>query len=146
MHAVYLESIVAIIMDGLTTQSMREKIIRKEGRVCWAMAEALTLQKELHKLCSCLDPVVLSTALFAKEIIDDRAWEEARQNGPIYDRCLKLMETVLRKTKACPAVFHDFCSLLEEETITENVGAELKSMYLFRYFNSLLIGYFLIGL
>ncbi len=102
-------------------------IVLRKGAGLLVMAEASVLQKELHKLCSCLDPVVLSTALFAKEIIDDRTWEEARQNGPIYDRCLKLMETVLRKTKACPAVFDDFCNILEDETITENIGAELRS-------------------
>lgn len=94
------------------------------------MAEASTLRKKLHHLCNCLDPVVLSTALYGAEIVDSRIWEEAREAGcPSYDRCLKIMQVVLRKTKACPSVFDDFCKILEEDSITEKTGTDLRGMY-----------------
>ena len=90
------------------------------------MAEVSVLRRKLHRLSNCLDPVVLSTALYAEEIIDDRTWEEARHASPTYDRCLKLLEIVLRKVKASPSVFEKFCNILEEEPITANIATELR--------------------
>lgn len=92
------------------------------------MAETLALQRKLHRLSSCLDPVVLSTALFADEIIDDRAWEEGRLASPNYDRCLKLLEVLLRKVKANPFIFERFCTILEEDSITQDLATELRGI------------------
>lgn len=92
------------------------------------MAEVGVLRRKLHRLSSCLDPVVLSTGLYSKEIIDSRTWEEARQNIPSYDRCLKLLEILLRKLKASPLVFEDFCAILEEEPVTANIANELRGI------------------
>lgn len=74
-----------------------------------------------------IDPVVVSTALFAAEIIDHRSWEEARREGlPHYDRCLNLMGAVMRSTEGKQAVFEEFCEILEAESITAGLARELR--------------------
>ena len=90
------------------------------------MAEfrVLTLQKKLHRLCSNLDRVVISTALFSNEIIDDKAWEKARI-GPNYDNCLQLLETLIGKIKTRPSIFEEFCKILEEDAATKDLASEL---------------------
>ena len=94
-----------------------------------AGAEVATVRRKIHELSRCLDPVVIATALFAKEIIDDRCWEEARQTGqPAYDRCLRVLGVLLRKIKSSPAVFEQFCQILEEESVTESTAAELRGI------------------
>lgn len=90
------------------------------------MAEHRTLQRKLDRLARTLDPKVVSTSLFSKELVDQRAWEEARKDGPHYDRSLSLLEEVLRAIKADSQVFYHFCETLEEEKVTEGLAAELR--------------------
>ncbi len=85
------------------------------------------LHKKLDKLARALHPVTVSTALLAEEIIDQRTWEEARKEGlPHYDRCLNLLEAVLRCVEARPEVYEQFCKVLEQETVTTSLAGELR--------------------
>lgn len=84
------------------------------------------LQKYLHKLASTLDPVVISTALYAEELIDERVWEQAQSEGASYDRCLKILGALARQVKASPSNFDKFCSILEDQDMTKDLGRELK--------------------
>ena len=83
------------------------------------------------KLSRSIDPVTVSSELFSKDIIDQRSWEEARKEGkPHYDRSLKLLEEVLRKIQARPQIFQQFCEILEQETVTEELAAKLRGAYI----------------
>jgi hypothetical protein len=85
------------------------------------------LQRKLDRLARSLHPVTVSTALLAEDIIEQRVWEEARKEGlPHYDRCLNVLEAVMRCLGARPSVFEQFCKILEQETVTENLAAELR--------------------
>ena len=84
------------------------------------------LQKYLHKLANTLDPVVISTALYAEELISERVWEQAQLEGASYDRCLKVLGALVRQVKASPASFDKFCSILEDQVVTRDLGRELK--------------------
>lgn len=96
----------------------------------WKMVETApcskVLQKYLHKLASTLDPVVISTALYAEELIDERVWEQAQSEGASYDRCLKVLGALVRQVKASPSNFDKFCSILEDQDMTRDLGRELK--------------------
>ena len=96
----------------------------------WKMVEAApsskVLQKYLHKLANTLDPVVISTALYAEELISERVWEQAQLEGASYDRCLKVLGALVRQVKASPAYFDKFCSILEDQDVTRDLGRELK--------------------
>lgn len=91
-------------------------------------AESRVLQRHVHKLANSLDPVVLSTILYAAEIIDDRVWEDSRleTKAPNYDRCLKLLGAVLRSTKAKPSSFQVLCEALEQQEVTKDLAAQLR--------------------
>lgn len=95
------------------------------------MTEVRSLQRNLDKLSRTINPVVLSTALFSEEIIDLRAWDEARKEGslPQYDRSLSLMGEVMRRTEASPRVFEQFCKILERESVTAGLAVELRGNY-----------------
>ena len=85
------------------------------------------LQKNLDRLSRTIDPVVVSTSLFAAEIIDQRSWEEARREGvPQYDRCLNLLGAVMRSAEAKKDVFEEFCDILDRETATAGLARELR--------------------
>lgn len=89
--------------------------------------EATSLQRNIERLSRTIDPVTVSTALFARELIDQRIWEEARKEGkPHFDRSLNLLGEVLRSTQAHPQTFQQFCEILEQEKVTEALAAELK--------------------
>ena len=92
------------------------------------MVEAKVLQKYLHKLASTLDPVVISTALHAEGIVDERVWEEARLEGACYDKCLKVLGALVRAVKASPASFDTFCLILEDQVVTKDIAKELTGM------------------
>lgn len=94
------------------------------------MAAVRCLQRKLDKLARSLHPVTISTALLAEEIIEQRAWEEARREGlPHYDRCLNLLEVLMRCVGARPAVYEQFCKILEQETVTTGLAAELRGKF-----------------
>lgn len=96
-----------------------------------AMAGVRCLQRKLDKLARSIHPVTVSTALLAEEIIEQRAWEEARREGlPHYDRSLNLLETVMRCVGTRPSVYEQFCKILEQETVTEGLAAELRGKML----------------
>ncbi len=88
----------------------------------------MVLRKNLPKLCKSLDPVVIATALFAKELIDERAWEDARKDSKEsnYDRCLKLLEKLMRNMKIRPSAFEEFCGILSEEEVTKDLARQLR--------------------
>ena len=95
------------------------------------MAEVRCLQRKLDKLARSIHPVTVSTALLAEEIIEQRVWEEARREGlPHYDRCLNVLEAVMRSVGAQPSVFEQFCRILEQETVTKGLAAELRGKLL----------------
>lgn len=87
------------------------------------------LQKNLHKLASTLDPVVISTALHAEGLVDERVWEEARSEGASYDKCLKVLGALVRGVKASPACFDKFCSILEDQVVTKDIAKELRGKF-----------------
>lgn len=95
------------------------------------MAEVRVLQRKLDKLARSLSPVVVATALLAEEVIEQRTWEEARKEGRSqYDRTLDLMEVVMRAVQARPSVvFGQFCAILERETVTAGIAAELRGKH-----------------
>ena len=99
----------------------------------WKMVETVpsskVLQKYLHKLANTLDPVVISTALYAEELISERVWEQAQLEGASYDRCLKVLGALVRQVKASPASFDKFCSILEDQDVTRDLGRELKGNF-----------------
>ena len=81
----------------------------------------------VNRLAHSLNPVAVATALLSEEVIERRVWEEARREGVShYDRNLSLLGEVMRCVEARPAVFHQFCSVLEQETVTEELAKELK--------------------
>ena len=98
-------------------------------------AESKVLQRHVHKLAKSLDPVVLSTILYAAEIIDDRIWEDSRLEikAPNYDRCLKLLGAVIRCTKAKPSTFQVFCEALEQQEVTKDLAAQLRGKNYYKY-------------
>lgn len=90
--------------------------------------ESKVLQRNAHKLASSLDPVVLSTLLYSAEIINDRVWEDTRNDlkAPNYDRCLELLGVVIRCTKAKPSSFEVLCEALEQQEITKDLATQLR--------------------
>lgn len=93
------------------------------------MAEALSLRRNMDKLSRAIDPVTVSTVLFSWEVVDRRMWEEARKESkPEYDRSLSLLGEVLRCTQARPQVFQQLCQVLEQETVTEPLAAQLRGI------------------
>ena len=94
------------------------------------MAAVRCLQKNLDRLSRSMDPVVVSKALFAAEIVDKRTWEEARRESvPHYDRCLKLLEVVMRSAEAKQEVFEEFCEILDRESTTAGLARDLKGRH-----------------
>lgn len=96
-----------------------------------AMEEPLAckvLRKFLPRLSKTLDPSVIATELYSADIVDSRVWEEARKDaqGANYDRCLNLLEALIRSTRATPACFDKFCTILEDQEVTKTVAGQLR--------------------
>lgn len=88
--------------------------------------EVKCLQKNLDRLSKALDPKVIATSLFAKEMINQSAWDEARKDGPLYDRNLNLLAALMSSIQAQPSFLLTFCEILEKEVVTAELGAELR--------------------
>lgn len=86
------------------------------------------VRKFLPRLAHTLDPSVIATGLYSVDIIDGRAWEEARKEaqGANYDRCLNLLEALIRSTRASPACFEKFCTILEDQEVTKELATQLR--------------------
>ena len=86
------------------------------------------LKKFLPRLASTLDPSVIATELHSIDVIDARAWEEARKDaqGANYDRCLNLLEALIRSTRATPECFDKFCNILEDQEVTKSLAGQLR--------------------
>lgn len=86
------------------------------------------LRRYLPRLARTLDPAVVATELHSADVIDDRTWEEARKSsqGANYDRCLNVLEALIRSVRAKPECFDNFCSILEDHPTTESLSAQLK--------------------
>jgi hypothetical protein len=86
------------------------------------------LRKFIPRLAKTLDPSVIATELHSADIIDGRAWEEARKDaqGANYDRCLNLLETLIRSTRATPDCFDKFCAILEDQEVTKTLASQLR--------------------
>ena len=86
------------------------------------------LKKYLPRLASTLDPSVIATELHSVDVIDDRVWEEARKeaHGANYDRCLNVLEALIRSTRAAPECFDKFCTILEDQEVTKSLAVQLR--------------------
>ena len=86
------------------------------------------LKKYLPRLAKTLDPAVIATELHARDVLDDRTWEEARKTsqGANYDRCLNVLEMLIRNVRAKPECFDKLCSILEDHPTTEGLSTQLK--------------------
>ena len=86
------------------------------------------LRKFLPKLASTLDPSVIATELHSVDVVDGRVWEEARKeaHGANYDRCLNLLESLIRSTRAMPECFDKFCTILEDQEVTKPLAGQLR--------------------
>lgn len=91
-------------------------------------AACKVLRKFLPRLAKTLDPSDIATNLYSLEIIDARIWEEARKSsqGANYDRCLTVLEALIRSVRAKPDCFDKFCSILEEEEVWKPLSTQLK--------------------
>lgn len=91
-------------------------------------AACKVLRKYLPKLSKILDPAVLATELHSADIVDDRTWEEARKTsqGSNYDRCLGVLEALIRSTRAKPGCFDKLCAILEGEEVTKELASQLR--------------------
>lgn len=91
-------------------------------------AACKALQRCLTRLARTLDPAVLATELHSADIIDDRTWEEARKTsqGSNYDRCLNVLEALIRSVRAKTECFDKFCSILEDHEVTKSLATRLK--------------------
>lgn len=86
------------------------------------------LRKFLPRLAHTLDPSIIATGLYSADIIDDRVWEDARKeaHGANYDRCLNLLEALIRSLRASPDCFDKFCAILEDQEVTKVLAAQLR--------------------
>lgn len=91
-------------------------------------AACKVLRKYLSKLSKTLDPAVLATELHSVDIVDDRTWEEARKTsqGSNYDRCLGVLEALIRSARAKPDCFDKFCAIVEGEEVTKELAYQLR--------------------
>ena len=88
-----------------------------------------SLRRSLPRLAGAMDPVVISTALFAQELLDQRAWEEARaEAAPDYDKNLRVLEAVMRAVRIRPAAIEQFMAVLGEEHATRPLADELRGL------------------
>ena len=109
----------------------RQKIPHPLNIISRAMEEPLAckvLRKFLPRLSKTLDPSVIATELHSADIVDSRVWEETRKDaqGANYDRCLNLLEALIRSTRATPACFEKFCAILEDQEVTKTVASQLR--------------------
>ena len=86
------------------------------------------LRKFLPKLASTLDPSIIATDLHSVDVIDDRVWEEARKDAyrANYDRCLNILEALIRNTRASSECFDKFCAILEDQEVTKALASQLR--------------------
>ena len=97
---------------------------------CPELSACKVLRKYLPKLAKTLDPAVLATELHSIDIVDDRTWEEARKTsqGSNYDRCLSVLEALIRSVRAKPDCFDKFCEILDDERVglTKDLACQLR--------------------
>ena len=86
------------------------------------------LRKFLPRLANTLDPSVIATELHSVDVVDGRVWEEARKEaqGANYDRCLNLLEALIRSTRASFDCFEKFCTILEDQEVTKTLAGQLR--------------------
>lgn len=86
------------------------------------------LRRFLPRLANTLDPSVIATELHSIDVIDGRVWEEAKKEaqGANYDRCLNLLEALIRSTRATPECFNKFCTVLDDQEVTKTLAGQLR--------------------
>ena len=86
------------------------------------------LRRYLPRLAKTLDPAVIATELYSADVLDQRTWEEARKTsaGANYDRCLNVLEALIRSVRGKPECFDKFCSILKDQPTTEPLSTQLK--------------------